>query len=456
MKTNRKRNIYISDVIGQPYQHLLNNTTHTHQVVYGGRASAKSSFHEVKIPYLFLKDSNAEAVVVRKDYRSHRDTTFAGLKTGFERIGWKLKQGRDYPRGATGTLYMQTQQGNYIHFIGMNNYEATKGARPHFSDNSIKILWFMEITEFNSEEEMNQVISNYIRGNKDYFIILYEYNPHFNPSHWTYEWVKKMEKRDDAIVQKTNYNDLPKKQQHDFLGENILREIEALRQYDYEQFKNIYLGLPANITGGIYKKFNRERHLISNYEGDYYDLSIGVDYGETDATAFTLKGYTKGRDEMHIIDTYYHKNGESANEKTIDDYIEDLFEFCEDVWNRFGLYFSVKIDSANKSFASFMKKEKVKRRVGYFKVSTTNKTQKTRRYASAIEERIGIVNLMLGSDFLKIYSHNKELINAIEYADRDKNGNRRDDGSKNIDSIDSMEYSFIDDIAKIETAITRK
>jgi len=452
---SKKRKVYLSDIIAKPYLKLLKDKQTRHQVVYGGRASAKSSFHEIKIPYLLLSDPKAEAVVIRKDYKSHRNTTFAGLKIGFERLGWKLKPARDYPRGNTGSIYISTEQGNHIHFTGLHNLDSTKGARPHYSGNEIKIVWMMEITEFNSEEEMNQLISNYVRGQKDWFIILYEFNPHSNPNHWTYAWLEKMKARDDALTLMTTYKDLPEQQRLDFLGEAMLDEIEMLEALDYEQYKNIYLGLPANIAGNIYKKFDYDRHTFTLDETKYMDINIGVDYGETDATVFTAIGYTKNREAMHVLKTFYHKNKDSKEEKTIDDYVEDLFKFAEDIWSKYQTYFTIHIDSASKHFWNFFRKEKVRRRIGYFKVETTNKTKKTKRYDNAIEERIGITNLMLSADYLKINKASKELIDAILYAERDNHGNRRDDASKDIDSLDSFEYAWLPAIEKIENAILR-
>lgn len=455
MLQEKEKKVYLSEIIAKPYVDLLSNKKTRHQIVYGGRGSGKSSFHEIKIPYLFLQDKHAEAVVIRKDYKSHRSTTFAGLKIGFERLGWHLKAGKNYPRGTTGVIYMQTDQGNYVHFEGMNNFEATKGARPMFVGNKIKILWMMEITEFNDETEMNQMISNYIRGQKDYFVILYEFNPHPNPAHWTYAWLDKMSKRNDTVVRKTTYLDLPERQRQAFLGHEMLSEIEMLKEIDYEQYKNIYLGEPANIVGNIYRKFVYDNHVLDlSEEIDYNSISIGVDYGETDATVFTAIGYTEGKKEMHVLKTYYHKNN-GNDSKAIDDYLEDLFDFLASLWLKYGRYMTVYVDSAAKHFWSFLKKEKVRRRAGYFKVEETNKTRKTNRYSSAIEERIGITNLMLASNYLKIDKSCHELVEAILFSARDKNGNRKDDSMTNIDSLDSLEYAWLHDITKIENAILR-
>jgi len=367
----KKNKISLKNIIGEPFHPYLKDIKHTHQIIYGGRASGKSSYHEIKLAYLLLKDAKAEAVAVRKSYTSHRVSTFAGLKVGFERIGWRLKPGRDYPRGTTGSLYIDTPQGNHVHFVGLNELESTKGSRPHKAENDIKILWLFEITEYSNEEEMNQVISNYIRGKKDYFVILYEFNPPAKKTHWVYAWLDKMKDREDTLIKKVNYNDLPDYQRKEFLGDITLKEIENLKRYDTEQYNNIYLGLPANLSGSIYKKFNPDKHTIDIEHQEYIKISVGVDYGETDATVFTAIGYTHNREAMHVIDTWYHKNKISDVEYTIDDYIDQFFNFADKLWERYGKYFDVYIDSASKHFWNFLKKEKIRRQKGYFSINTT-------------------------------------------------------------------------------------
>jgi len=453
------RKIKISEIVGKPHLEHFSDFKTVHQIDKGGRSSVKSSKNEIKIPFSFLKDPTAEAVVVRKVYKDHRDTTFAGLRIGFDRLGWQLKPGIDYPLGKNSTMYIQTNQGNYIHFVGLNDYESSKGARPTKPGNKIKILWLFEITQFDSEQEMNNVISNYIREQKDWFVVLYEFNPPAKTSHWVYEWLRKMETRvgKDTYVQHTNYNDLPNWQQKEWLGDLILNEIEMLKEIDYEQFKSIYLGLPANLSGGVYKKFMEQRHVqrIQRDVNEYIKFSVGVDYGETDATVFTLFGILKGFKGARVLDTYYHKNGVSNGDNGIEEYAEAFFEFMEDYWLEFGRPCKVYVDSANKTFWKYLRKEKVRMGIGRFVIQPVNKGIRGTKQTDAIEERIQITNLMFGADYLLIDKTCKELIRALSEAERDKKGNRKDDSATNVDSLDSYEYALLDDIVAIENAILR-
>jgi PBSX family phage terminase large subunit len=462
------RVIRISQIVGEP--HLDNfNSRKLHQVDKGGRSSVKSSKNEVKIALRMIEDKTCEVAVVRQNHVDHRDTTFAGLKIGFERLGYPLRAKRDYPTGKSGSLYIRTPQENYVHFAGLNDPESIKGIRPTKLGNEIKILWLFEITQFRSEYDMNQVIATFLRGQKDYFMILYEYNPHPKTSHWTYAWVKKMMKRDDAYVQHTNYIDLPEWQQRDWIGELMLQEINMLKEIDYEQYKNIYLGLPANLVGTIYKKFdkNNPNHVGECGLQKYMKIDIGNDYGVVDATVFTARGTLAGFNGIEIPSTFYHKNCINVGSYLQEDYIDRFFEWVEKLHDRFPMGMTIWVDSANKDFKDTIEREIVRRNVWYLAMGDLNKLKRLdkvqtkrgeirKKDISAIQGRINLMNRMLGVDFIKIDPICVELIKAIEEAEYDKWNDRLDDGTVDVDSLDSLEYSWLDDMDIIDDKIYMK
>lgn len=457
-----RQTIRISEIVGEPHLDHFNSRA-LHQIDKGGRNSAKSSKNEIKIAMLMLQDPTCEVAVIRQNHVDHRDTTFAGLKVGFERLGYQLKPKRDYPTGNSGSLYMRLPQGNYVHFRGVNDIESTKGIRPHKAGNQIKVLWMFEITQFKDEYEMNQAISAFIRGKKDYFMILYEFNPHPKVTHWTYEWVAKMAQREDAYVKHTNYNDLPKWQQQEWLGRYAIQEIEALQDIDYEQYKSIYLGLPANLAGTIYKKFDIQKH-VGVCDSTYLKIDIGADYGMTDATVFTARGTLPGFAGIEIFKTYYHKNGKSGGAYVMEDYITEFLRFAESIHDQHGLPMTIWIDSAEKDFKESLSRAILVRRITYLVVGRLNKLRKNDRITygkneikkkdiSALQARINLKNLMLAADFVKYDPSCKELIKATSEAEYDKNNERRDDGTVDVDSLDSEEYSWLDDLELIEKYI---
>ena len=448
--------IRISEIVAKPHlKHFADRTTR-HQIDKGGRSSGKSSKNEVKIPYLFLSDPTAECAVVRANYKDHRDTTFAGLRIGFSRLGWPLTPERDYPTGKSSPMFIKTPQGNYVHFVGLNDYESMKGARPTKDGNQIKILWLFEITQFASKFDMDNVIANFIRGSKDWFIILYEFNPPPKKTHWVYEWLSTMQDRQDTYIQHTNYNDLPEWQQHNWIGEPALEEIEMMKEIDFEQYKSIYLGQPANLSGTVYKKFDERIHVKHVEEKQFMHLFIGIDYGETDATSFVLYGLLPNWTGVRFPKQYWHKNTVSQGDKGVLEYADDFFMFAEECYKTYGKVMRAYVDSAAKHFWSYLKRERIRRAIGYVIIEETNKQPRGEKYDSAIEERIAIMNLMCAlPGYMQIDPSCKHLIKALIECERDANGNRRDDGTTDIDSLDSCEYGWLDDIPMIESAILR-
>ena len=103
----------------------------------------------------------------------------------------------------------------------------------------------------------------------------------------------------------------------------------------------------------------------------------------------------------------------------------------------YGKVMKVYVDSASKHFWSYLRREKARRGIGGYVVDTTNKTKRTRMGSDPIEERIAITNIMFGADFLHIDESLTELHKAFDECERDKNGNRKDDGTTDIDSLDT-------------------
>ena len=430
-------NVRISDIVAEPHLKTF-NSDRLHQVKHGGRASFKSSANSLKIAMHMLNDPHCEVVVVRQDYTDHKDSTFAQLKWAFNMLGVPLVAGNNYPLG--NDLWIRLPAGNYVHFEQMKDIEKLKGILPRHPENDIKIVWFFEITQFKSEWYLNEAIASFIRKDKDYMYFLYEYNDHPKLSHWTYEWREKMKQSEDAYVHKVNYNDAPEWQQKKFLGRIALKEIERLKQVDPEQYKNTYLGLPANLAGSVYKQFDRERHVKEpTYE--YADVWVGVDFGGNDATVFTATGQRYNFNGLEVFDTYYHKNGEGGV-KNINDYTATLMEFCSTIYAKLKKPITLFIDPANLTFIQLVEEQTYKEAYKFVYVDKIVKRASDKNKTS-IQERIDLTEIMFGADFLTITPKAKDLIAAFEQAEYNAKNERADDGRSDIDSLDSFEYSWL-------------
>ena len=213
---------------------------------------------------------------------------------------------------------------NRIYFAGLDDYEKLKGFIDE--DRPIKIVYFSEITEFDSEEEMQQVVATFSRGNADWFIVLYEYNPPKNKYHWVNEWAEKMSKRDDVLITSSDYRTVPQ----EWLGKMFVEEAERLKRYDEKRYRWIYLGEIIGIEGMIYNpdlfKYVKPTHIEDNkLKIIYVDFSIDSGH-QTSATVCGAYGYaTDGN--WYRLDTYYYSPQEKAKKKAPSELSLDIYNF---------------------------------------------------------------------------------------------------------------------------------
>jgi phage terminase large subunit len=213
---------------------------------------------------------------------------------------------------------------NNIYFAGGDDYEKIKGMIDE--DRPIKIIWFEELTEFSSPDEIEQIIATFTRGNDDWFIVLYSYNPPKNKYHWVNVWAEKMSKRKDCICVKSDYRTVPK----EWLGQMFIEEAEAMQENDEKRYRWIYLGEVIGIEGLIY---NPDLFIIEkpNYIEEnklkilYVDFSIDCGH-QTSATSCGAYGYASdGR--WYRLDTYYYSPHEKSRKKAPSELAQDLFDF---------------------------------------------------------------------------------------------------------------------------------
>lgn len=214
----------------------------------------------------------------------------------------------------------------------------------------IKILWFEELTEFDSADEIDQIIATFTRGNDDWFIVLYSYNPPKNKYNWVNQWCEKMSQRADCIITQSDYRTVPEK----WLGKMFLDEAEQMRINDEQRYKWIYLGEVIGLEGLIYNP-----DLVEYVTEDYLEkqnvkirfLDFSIDSGhQTSATTCGCYGF--GTDGYwYLLDTYYYSPHEKPVKKAPSELSKDIFDFeiaMSKKWN--ALTDKETIDSAERCF----------------------------------------------------------------------------------------------------------
>ena len=446
--------VRISDEVAVPHLEHFDDEIEN-QCDHGGRAGYKSRKNALKVGKLTLKHPGIEAVIIRENYKDHKNSTFRDLIWAYKKLGINLRAGKHYPQG--NELWIRLPNGGYIHFGHMKDIDQLKGYRPTKPENSINIAWFAEITQFKSERYITEAKAGLMRESSGWFINLYEWNDAPKLSHWTYQFLEKMKMRPDAYTKKTNYNDAPLWQQELFLGLPLLREIERLKEIDPEQYKSTYLGFPANLSGTVYKQFDLDRN-VKPATHEYMDLIVGVDVGGNDATVFTLRGIKPNYKGEEIPRTYYHKNGVTGGIKNINEYVDDFLQFCEQTYAKYKKPITVFIDSANLMFIQLVEEYSYTQKYSYIvleKLPKMKKLKGAKKEKTILQGRVDMNELKFGSGYTTIDPSCTELIKAIQEREYDKKGNPADDGSSDVDSIDSYDYTWIKDMDFIYDMIMR-
>lgn len=314
------KQIRLRDIVAPHFWKNFNSKV-THQIDKGGRGSTKTSKNALKINNLCLSEDNCSAVIIRRYQNTLRNSVYKEMKRAATRL--EVQEGIDY-KASVSPLELHYNNGNNVYFAGGDDYEKIKGMIDE--RNPVKILWFEELTEFNGPDEIDQIIATFTRGNNDWFIVLYSYNPPKNKFHWVNIWEEQMRKRKDCIVTSSDYTTVPPK----WLGKIFIEQAEELKKNDEKRYNWIYLGHVIGIEGLIYNpdliKYVPEDYIEKNKIKMLY-LDFSTDCGhQTSATSCGCYGL--GSDGYwYRLDTYYYSPHEKRKKKAPSELSKDLFDF---------------------------------------------------------------------------------------------------------------------------------
>lgn len=345
--------VSIRDIIAPHFWNTFNSKK-PHQIYAGGRASTKTSQIAIKIDEFNLEYKECNAIIIKRYQNTIRNSVFKEIKRALKRLG--LQEDVDYKATVSPFQIHIFQTGNNIYFAGGDDYEKVKGFIDE--DAPIKMVWFEELTEFDEPDQIDQIIATFSRGNDDFFITMYSYNPPKNRFHWVNLWAEKMQQRDDVLYSHTDYRSVPEK----WLGKKFIEEAERLKKYDEKRYRWIYLGEVIGIEGLIYNP-----DLLIIEEQDYFEknklrilyVDFAIDCGhQTSATSCGAYGYaTDGK--WYRLDTYYYSPHEKSRKKAPSELAQDIFDFRNSILKKYNTICDTEtIDSAegalrNQYFAMF-------------------------------------------------------------------------------------------------------
>lgn len=312
--------ISIKNIIAPHFWNTFNSKK-VNQIYEGGRNSTKTSMIAIKIVYNCLSNDNCSAVALRNHKIDLRKSVYKEIKRACKRLG--LIEDVDY-RATTSPMEIKFYNDNTIYFAGGDDFEAVKGTIDE--DKLIKIVWFEELTGFKDEETIEQIKATFTRGNNDWFMALYSFNPPKNKFDWVNKWVDSKRDLKDYIIHHSDYRTVPEQ----WVGKIAIQEAETLKQNDEKRYRWIYLGEVIGLEGLIYNP-----DLIEHVDEDYIEknkikilyIDFAIDSGhQTSATAVGCYGL--GNDGYwYLLDTYYYSPHEKSVKKAPSELSKDIFDF---------------------------------------------------------------------------------------------------------------------------------
>lgn len=202
---------------------------HSSYWLKGGRGSTKSSFAAIEIILGMIKDSNANALVLRKVDNTIRKSVLETLLWATDIL--QVDNCFEFIKSPAEITYLPT--GQKIIMSGLDDPRKLKSIK--LKKGYFKYLWFEELEEFNGIEEIRSVRQSTRRGGEE-FVEFCSYNPPNDPAAWVNAEAEKKIK--DRRVHTSNYKDVPVQ----WLGKQFVADAEELRISDPLAYDHEYMG----------------------------------------------------------------------------------------------------------------------------------------------------------------------------------------------------------------------
>lgn len=291
--------ISLSKVVGKGYNQFW-HFKGRYRVVKGSRASKKSKTSALWYITNMMKYPEANLLVVRKVFRTLKDSCFTELKWAIHRLGvdanWDVKES---PLEMT---YLPT--GQKIYFRGLD--DPLKVTSITVEVGVLCWLWIEEAYEITAESDFD-MLDESIRGAAPQGLFkqaTLTFNP-WNEHHWLK--AKFFDKEDpEVLALTTNYLC------NEFLDEQDRRIFDAMKKNNPRRYRVAGLGEWGIVEGLIYENWKEEGFDIHSEQflKDHPGLKsgFGLDFGYTnDPSAVFIGGVDLEHRQIFVWDELYEK-----------------------------------------------------------------------------------------------------------------------------------------------------
>lgn len=302
-----------------------------YNILKGGRNSFKSSVIALKLTYMMLqyiaRGEKANVVVIRKVANTIRDSVFLKIQWALDKFGM-LDQ-----FNTTVAPFRITHKGtgSTFYFYGQDDFEKLKSN----DIGNIIAVWYEEAAEFDNAEEFDQTNATFMRQKHPlakFVQFFWSYNPPRNPYAWINEWTDSLRGNPNYLIHHSCYKD-------DVLGfvtEQMLQDIERIKENDYDYYRYLYLGEPVGLGTNVYNMnlFKPLKELPSDDPIILIDTSTdtGHQVSATTHGAFALTAKRK----VILLDTYYYSPEGKAHKKAPSELSVEFYEWLTSIRQTYG------------------------------------------------------------------------------------------------------------------------
>ncbi len=315
MEEKKQKNINLSEIIGKGYGTFW-HWKGRYRVCKGSRASKKSKTAALWYIVNMMKYKNANLLVVRKVYRTLKDSCFTELKWAINRLGvsrfWEVKES---PLEIT---YKPT--GQKIYFRGLD--DPLKITSIAAEKGNLCWCWIEEAYEITSEEDFN-MLDESIRGrlgennNKLFKQVTLTFNP-WNEHHWLKKrffdsesepiksggiTINRKDEKAGVLAITTDYTC------NEWLDENDKALFSQMKQNNPKRYRVAGLGNWGISEGLIYENWQEQAFDADKIRRlDSVKAVFGLDFGYTnDPTALFCGLADTTAKTLWVFDELYKK-----------------------------------------------------------------------------------------------------------------------------------------------------
>lgn len=293
MKINYQK-YNLAEIVGKGYKTIW-NFRGRYLVNKGSRASKKSKTHALRFIYNIMKYPDSNLLVIRKTYRTLKDSCFTELKWAVHRYG--VDQWWEFKESPLEAAYKPT--GQKIYFRGLD--DPLKVTSVTVDVGALCWMWIEEAYEIMNEDDFN-ILDESIRGEVPEDLwkqIVLTFNP-WNEHHWIKKRFYDAEPDSDILPATTNYLC------NEFLDAADLRVFETMKKNNPRRYQVAGLGNWGIVDGLIYENWREEAFSLEDIK--QCKSAFGLDFGYTNDPSAFFAGFVDIQNKkLYVWDEFYEK-----------------------------------------------------------------------------------------------------------------------------------------------------